>query len=252
MPSSPILLIHICAAAVALISGGLAMAFRKGAGLHRIAGNVFFISMLLMSGAGVYMAVFTKPNNGNVMGGALAFYLVATGWMAAKRRDLEVGSFDVGALLVALVIGVADLTWGFEAARSQSGLKQGYPAGLYFIFGSLTLLFAASDVRMLVRGGVAGAQRIARHLWRMGFALFIAVGSFYPGQAKLFSASLRKTNLLYVPLVLTIGLTLFWMCRVSLSNAYRSRRSVPARRPDVELRAAMAGGRVIQRSPREA
>jgi hypothetical protein len=36
------------------------------------------------------------------------------------------------------------------------------------------LLAAAGDLRMLLRGGLFGAQRIARHLWRMCFGLFIA------------------------------------------------------------------------------
>jgi len=31
------------------------------------------------------------------------------------------------------------------------------------------LLAAAGDIRMLVRGGVFGAKRIVRHLWRMCF-----------------------------------------------------------------------------------
>jgi hypothetical protein len=44
--------------------------------------------------------------------------------------------------------------------------------------GSVMLLAAVGDVRMLVGGGVVGAKRIGRHLWRMCFGLFIAAGSF--------------------------------------------------------------------------
>jgi hypothetical protein len=50
-----------------------------------------------------------------------------------------------------------------------------------FFMGSVMLLAGAGDVRMLVRGGVFGAKRIARHLWRMCFGLFIAAGSFFLG-----------------------------------------------------------------------
>src|SRR6266545_2561032 len=91
-----------CSGAAAPLSGFMAMMFRKGSGMHGAAGNVFFVSMLSMSAAGAYMAAFIKPNNGNVMGGVLTFYLVATGWMAASRRDRKVGIFDVSALLIAL------------------------------------------------------------------------------------------------------------------------------------------------------
>jgi hypothetical protein len=43
------------------------------------------------------------------------------------------------------------------------------------------MLPSAGDARMLARGGVLGAKRIARHLWRMCFGLFIAAGSFFLG-----------------------------------------------------------------------
>src|SRR5229473_6557237 len=98
----PLLLLHICSAVVGLLAGFMAMVFRKGSGLHAAAGNVFFVSMLSMSGAGAYMAAFIRPNNGNVMGGSLLFYLVSTAWMAARRKEREVGIFDWSALLVIL------------------------------------------------------------------------------------------------------------------------------------------------------
>ena len=209
-------MIHICGAIVGLLSGFMAMMFRKGSGMHGAAGNVFFVSMLSMSAAGAYMAAFIKPNNGNVMGGVLTFYLVATGWMAASRRDRKVGIFDVSALLIALAIATAGATWGIQAASSRTGLKDGYPPFLYFVFASIALLFAASDIRMIVRGGVFGAKRIARHLWRMSLALLFAMMSFYPARAHLFPRWFNQTNLLYVPHVLLIGAMFFWLYRVSV------------------------------------
>src|SRR5256885_16883503 len=118
-------MLHISGAIVGLLSGFMAIALRKGSGLHGAAGTVFFVSMLSMSAAGAYMAEFIKPNNGNVMGGTLTFYLVATGWAATRRRDRKVGTFDWSALFVALAIGAAAVTWGLQAAMSPTGLKDG-------------------------------------------------------------------------------------------------------------------------------
>jgi len=236
----PLLMLHICGAIVGLLSGFMAMALRKGSGLHGAAGNVFFVSMLSMSAAGAYMAAFIKPNNGNVMGGVLTFYLVATGWMTARRRNREVGIFDFSALLVALAIAAAAMTWGFQAASSPRGLKDGYPPFLYFIFGSIALLFAASDIRMILGGGVAGAQRIARHLWRMCLALLFATLSFYPSRAHLFSKAINESNVLYLPHIFLIGATIFWMYRV------RVRRRVPHDRViAVQHRGDAIVGRVV-------
>jgi uncharacterized membrane protein len=97
--------LHVCSAAVGLLSGFLTMAFRKGSGLHGAAGSVFFVSMLSASGAGACVAAFLRPNSGNVMGSVLTFYLVATAWVAAKRRDGKAGIFDLGALLFPLAVG---------------------------------------------------------------------------------------------------------------------------------------------------
>lgn len=226
MSVSPILLFHICAGTLGLLSGAVAMSFRKGSRRHRVAGNVFFISLLGMSAAGAYMA-FMKSQMNNVFGGVLTFYLVATAWVTARRRDGETGIFDLGALLVALAVGAGLVTYGLEAANSQTGLKDGVPAGMYFFMGSVALLSAAGDVRMLLRGGVFGAHRIARHLWRMCFALFIAAGSLFLGQQQVFPALLRKTNVLFLPSILPLILMIFWLFRVRFTNAYK-RKSVPS------------------------
>lgn len=234
----PLLVLHICSATVGLLSGFMAMAFRKGSGLHAAAGTVFFGSMLIATIAGGIIAGFVRPNSGNVMGSSLTFYLVATAWVAAKRGDGKTGVFDLTALLFAFAIVAAGVTWGVRTANSQSGSRHGYPALFYFVFASIALLFAVSDVRMVVRGGVAGARRIARHLWRMGMGLLFATLSFYPGQARLFPTWLRQTNVLYVPAVLLVGTMLFWLYRVSVRK--RMPRVLDARHADVVV-ARLAG-----------
>jgi uncharacterized membrane protein len=161
MSFSPILLFHICAGTSGLLSGAVAISFRKGSRRHRVAGNVFVISMLSLSSSGTFLASMKSQMN-NVFGGVLTFYLVATAWVTARRRDGETGIFDWVALLVALALAAVIVTYGLEAANSQTGLKDGIPAGMYFFLGSVALLSAAGDVRMLLRGGVFGAQRIAR------------------------------------------------------------------------------------------
>src|SRR5688500_7539795 len=178
--SMTLLILHVCAATVGLLAGFSAMIFRKGSGLHAAAGTVFFVAMILATGAGAYLAAFgPRPNTGNVLGSTLTLYLVVTAWVAAKRREGKPGLFDVSALLFGAAIAGLGATWGFQAASSPTGFKSVYPAAFYFVFGSIALLFAASDVRMLARRGVFGAKRIARHLWRMCMALFFVVVSLY-------------------------------------------------------------------------
>jgi len=197
------------------------MSFRKGPARHAQAGKVFVIAMLTMAASAVYLALMKHQPN-NVGGGILTFYLVGTAWLTARRRDGETSIFDWAALLVPLAIGIGGWINGLEALHSPSGSKYGVPAGMHLFMGSVCLLAAAGDVRMLVRGGVFGLQRISRHLWRMCFGLFIATGSFFLGQgSKVFPASVLKTGVLLVPAVLPLLLLIFWMIRVRFTNAYK-------------------------------
>jgi uncharacterized membrane protein len=220
MQFPPVLILHICAGTLGLLSGAAAMFFRKGSRPHRLMGNIFVLSMLSLSASGAYLG-FMKHQRLNGLMGVLTFYLVATAWWTARRRDGEAGMSDWGALAVPLAVGAGLVISGLEAANSQTGSADGYPAGAYFTFGSVALLFAVGDIRMLVRGGVSGAQRIARHLLRMCFALFIAAGSLFLGQPQVFPAFLRKTGVLFLPAMLPLLWMIFWLFRVRFSNAYQ-------------------------------
>jgi hypothetical protein len=170
----------------------------------------------------VYLAIM-KSQPGNILGGTLTFYLVATAWITARRRDGAPGIFDWGALLVVLAVGATQVTYGIEAAMSQTGLKYAYPPGPYFFMGSVALLAATGDIRMLVRGGISGTQRIARHLWRMCFALFIAAASIFLARQQIFPAILRKTGTLVLLSFLPLLLMIFWLIRVRFVNAHKRR-----------------------------
>jgi uncharacterized membrane protein len=220
MTLSPLLAFHVSAGTLGLISGTAAMSFRKGSRRHRVTGTVFVVSMLCLAASGAYLG-FIKHQVLNGMMGVLTIYLVATAWWTARRRDGEVGIFDLGALIVPLAVGAGLASYGLEAVNSQTGSRGGYPAQAYFVFGSLALLFAAGDVRMLMRGGVSGPRRVARHLWRMCFALFISTGSFFLGQQQVFPASWRNTNGLLFLGILPLLLMIFWRIRLSFTRVYQ-------------------------------
>jgi hypothetical protein len=222
---SPLLLIHISGAVVGLLSGFLAMFLRKGSGLHGAAGNVFGVAMLAMSATGAYIAAFYRPNMANVVVALLTFYLVSTGWRAARRREGRPGLFDLGALLFILGDGLAAFGFGIQEVVAP---RDNMPPALYFIFGSVALLCALTDIRMFRRGGLVGKQRMVRHLWRMSLALLIGALSFYPGQAKLFPMWLRETRVLLLPMVFVIGAMLYWRFRMRTRKTAAEPRSSTA------------------------
>jgi hypothetical protein len=233
MSYSPILFVHICAGTVGLLSGTAALCFRKGSPRHVLAGKIFVASMLTMATGAAYLAIVRHQPN-NIGGGILTFYLIGTAWLTAKRRDGETSPADWFVLLVPLALGI--LTWvsGIKVVRSGAMFLDGVPVGMMFFMGTVMLLAAAGDVRMLVGGGVVGRSRIARHLWRMCFGLFIASGSFFFGPSnrplRLLSAvgigkylprAIFSMGLYLILTILPLILLIFWLIRVRFTNAFK-------------------------------
>ena len=240
MPS--ILVVHICSGILGLVSGAAALSFRKGSPRHVLAGKVFVLSMLTMAAGAIYLAIIKHQPN-NVGGGIFTFYLILTAWLTARRRDGKTNKFDWVVLLIPLALGI--LTWmnGLKIVRSGASSQNGVPVGMTFFMGSVMLLAGAGDVRMLVHGGVGGAKRIARHVWRMCFGLFIAAGSFFLGPSnrplRLLSAvglgqhlspALLNTRLYLILSILPLVMLIFWVVRVRFADAYMgSTQLAPAR-----------------------
>jgi hypothetical protein len=229
-----ILILHISAAGIGLRSGAAALLFHEGGRLHRVAGNVFFASMLTMSAIGACVAPFL-PQRGSVLMGVFVFYLVVTGWLAVRRKEGSVGLFEFGAALIALSTAVAGVTFGLQAANSPTGMLDGAPAPPYFVFAAVAALAAASDLRVILRGGVSGAQHIARHVLRMCIALLIATFSFFLGQQQVFPASLRGSPLLFAPKIAVLGSMIFWLVRVRSTTSSSTVRPIVGRLENVAI-----------------
>jgi hypothetical protein len=236
MSFSPLLPVHITGGILGILSGAAAMIFRKGSARHALAGKVFVAAMLTMTTAAVYLAVM-KQQTPNILAGTLTFYLVTTAWLTARRRDGETSKLDWVALLIPLVSGTWVWAIGLEKLFSNTPPKDGVPIGMNFFIGSVMLLAAAGDIRMLARGAVSGTKRLVRHLWRMCFGLFIATGSFFLGQQQVFPAFLRGSVLLIILGILPLILLFFWLFRVWFTN--KGPHGVP--QPIITLRTGEPG-----------
>ena len=232
---SPILAVHITGGTFGLVSGAAALSFRKGSRGHVLAGKVFVASMLTMATGATYLAI-QKHEAANIGGGIVTFYMILTAWLTARRADGTTSKIDWVAMLIPLAFGLLMWVSGVEKLRSPGPSKDGVPVGMNFFLGSVMLLAAAGDIRMLFRGGLEGTRRIARHLWRMCFGLFIATGSFFLGPANrplrflrsvglrqhFFKAVLRQEVLIFLA-VLPLLLLIFWLVRVRFTTAIQNR-----------------------------
>jgi hypothetical protein len=225
MTYTPMLVVHIAGGLIAVLAGCMALVVRKGSRLHRRSGDLFVIAMLFMAAGGAYIAL-RKSQPFNVFAGTFTFYLVSTAALVVMRKPKENGRLEFALMLVASAAGFTSLAFAFQTQVKAHVIG-------YSIFATVALLSAAGDIRMLLRGGLTGAQRLVRHIWRMGFALFIAAGSLFLGtssdpvlrktglRATIFTKEVRATHLPQLPVVIIVVLTIFWLIRVRFPKAYR-------------------------------
>jgi uncharacterized membrane protein len=214
--ASTALVLHIGGASLGMASGGVALIAPKGERLHRAAGNVFFGSMLTMAGVAAITAPLFPDRISAVMG-LFTFYLTATAWAVVRRPPGQVGRFEAGAGLAALGIAAAFIALAVIGGGMPGGMLDDEPSQLGYVFGSVAALAAACDLGVIRRGGLSGAPRIARHLWRMCLALFIAWGSF-AGQPRAQPGALRGSPYLFLPALAVLVLMVFWLVRTRFTR----------------------------------
>ena len=220
-----ILFLHIAGGTVGIISGAVALLSRKGGRSHRVAGTLFLVSMLVMATIGAATSPFLPvPSMPNVAAGTLTLYLVATGWVAIKREDGRVERFETGGLGVALAVVAAGTIFILMAKNSPTGTIGKTPPQAFYVFSFVGAIAAAGDIKMILRGGLSGSARIARHLWRLSAALTIASGSFFLGQQRIMPAVMRGSPWLFLPVIAPLLLMALWLIRLRLMPWFKSQR----------------------------
>jgi len=216
--------IHIVAAVLALACGSVALCAAKGRTLHRKSGLLFVCAMLTMALTGAGMAVLSG-NAGNVVAGVLTTYLVVTALITVRPPTIHLRRVERGAMFAAFGLGATCVHLGFEALVSPRGTKFGIPFVVFFMFGTVALLAAVGDARMIRSGGLRGAPRLARHLWRMCYAFWIALASFFlgpPGRvARLLPEPLITPAVLALPVLTVLVVMFYWLWRVRVRGTFR-------------------------------
>jgi uncharacterized membrane protein len=208
---------------VGLLSGAVALSAAKGGQLHRASGRAFVYAMLAMCGTATVMAV-VKGQVVNVMAGSMTAYLAITALTTVRPPSAGSRRRDVGLMLVALILGLATFAAGFAAIASASGKLFGYPPFPFFLFGVLGLSGAVGDFRTIRSGGLHGAPRLSRHLWRMCMALWITTVSFFSIRARvaaILPAPFVTPALRVLPVLLVLVAMFYWLWRVRSRRIYR-------------------------------
>jgi uncharacterized membrane protein len=217
------LFVHILAGTVGLIAGYVALYAAKGATVHRKSGMVFVYAMIAMAVGGLSIAVARSvAPEINVPAALLTAYLVITALVTVRPAG-ALGSrlSALGLMLIALGVGMVMATFAVQAV-ANGGTRNGMPAFPFFLFATIGLLGAGGDLRVLRSGVRTGTSRVARHLWRMSIALFIAALSFAVQFIKMLPKDLRSPALIALPMLLVLVPMFYWLWRVRVRRSLRN------------------------------
>ena len=220
--------IHIAAGGLAIVLGGVALLAKKGGTLHRRSGLLFVYAMLVMGISASILALRKSGPDGNVMAAILTAYFVGTALTTVRPESRWTRRINAAALMIAVGLALGSIVSGVKAFNSSQlspgGVSFRTIGVVSFFIATVLSLAAAGDVRILRFGMPRGGPRLARHLWRMCFALFIASGSFFSVRervAKILPEPFTTGPMRALPILLLFGAMFYWLWRV------RRRRTLP-------------------------
>jgi uncharacterized membrane protein len=212
--------IHIAAGGLALVLGAVALWARKGGALHRRSGLLFVYAMVVMGTTAAIVGFRESP--GNVFAGLMTIYFVGTALTTVRPVSAWTRAINVGALAVAIGLALVNIAGGVEAFNSPGGRRNGVPFFMIFFLAAIMIVAAAGDLRIMRFGMPHGRPRLARHLWRMCFALFIAAGTFFSIRervATILPEPFTTGPMRALPILLIFGAMFYWLWRVRVRRA---------------------------------
>lgn len=220
--------IHIAAGGLAIVLGAVALIVKKGGTIHRRSGMLFVYAMLVMGFSASILSLRNSPADGNLAISLMTAYFVGTALTTVRPVSPWTRRINAAALTVVVGLALVSIVGGVKAFNSPLLSPGGVPnrttGVVSFVLATVMILAAAGDVRILRSGMPRGGPRLARHLWRMCFALFIATGSFFSIRervAKILPEPFPSGPMRALPILLLFGAMFYWLWRV------RSRRALP-------------------------
>jgi len=221
--------IHIAAGGLAIVLGAVALFVKKGGTIHRRSGLLFVYAMLVMGTSASILGLRNGFTDGNVMGGLIAVYFVGTALTTVRLASPWTRRINAAALTLALGLALVAMVGGVRDVNSHGVSPGGVPfrtiGVMSFVLAAVLLLAAIGDVRIMRIGLHRGGPRLARHLWRMCFALFIAAGSCFSIRTRVATVlpePFTTGPMRALPILLLFGAMFYWLRRV------RGRRTLPA------------------------
>jgi uncharacterized membrane protein len=167
-----ILCVHIAFGAVALLIAPLAMVTSKGGLWHRRWGKTYFWAMAGVSVTALTMS-WLRTGLFMFLVATFSFYLALTGYSALRRKKAtdRAGALDWSAAIALLIAGAGLLVTCFLTTDPGKRWVRG-------VFGAISLLFGASDIRQFLRPSLRDRAWWFSHMTRFLAAYIATVTAF--------------------------------------------------------------------------
>jgi len=216
-----LLTVHIAAGGLAIILGAVALSVKKGGTLHRRGGMLFVYAMLVMGITASILEFRRSAAATNLVAALMSVYFVGTALTTVRPPSRWTRAINIAALAVAVGLAFISIVGGVKGVNTPGLSPGGVPfrtiGVMSFILATVLTLAAIGDVRIMWSGMPRGGPRLARHLWRMCFALFIAAGSFFSIRervAKILPEPFTTGRMRALPILLLFGAMFYWLWRV--------------------------------------
>jgi len=227
--------IHIAAGGLAIVLGAVALSVKKGGTIHRRSGLLFVSAMLVMCTSASILGLRKGGlTDGNFMAGLLTLYFVGTALMTVRPVSRWTHGINLVALTVAGTLALFLIARGVKMSTLPGLAPDGVPFRTLgvtsMILASVPLLAAVGDMRIVRSGMPRGGPRLARHLWRMCFALFMAAGSFFSIRervATILPEPFTTGPMRALPILLLFGAMFYWLWRVRRRGTFPVPRRLP-------------------------
>ena len=192
------LILHIIAGFTALLTGTAILIIRKGGTVHRQAGTVFFVALIIVSISAFTLSLI-RPNSFLFMIGAFTLYQGLSGYRAVKVRLRHTGAWD----LLITVLGACN-----AVVMCISGQV------VLMVFGGISAYLVFNDVRLyaltLRHKSVPKLTWLQRHIGHMMGSYIATVTAFLVVN---FSASPLGMLVWFAPTVVVVPLIFVWTRR---------------------------------------
>jgi hypothetical protein len=171
-----ILVLHILAGSIALLSGPLAIAFKHGGSAHRMAGKIFFFAMMCVAISAVILGV-VKKNYFLFIVAVFSAYLVSSGYRILYLKKLDKTQkpaiIDWGITVTMFVFSLSFIIWG-----SLLSLKGNSFSIVFFTFGAISFWLVLLDRKLYLAKNLEKNYWLYMHITKMIAGIIAAFTAF--------------------------------------------------------------------------